>query len=376
MIQRSRYADGLAALSDGTLVSGRIAAWAAEHGLPTFGWEREYGRFHPGQSPWAVLAYAHPHGLAIRVDVATTPRDWEQISVVPAAADPGLPGLAAVLARLSNPRIVRYRPGHRCTVHGQTPQGPIFVKVAPGGAQVHADAERLWPIRAALPFAIAEPRGWDERTDSAWYGVVPGRPIVADVLGPDGALVVHRLATALAALAAAPVQPSRTEGPHEQLARSRRAARRAAAAVPELREPLATVLSDLECVHDRLIRKPLVPVHGAPHMRQWLDDGGRLGLIDFDRFALGEPELDLATFLAELDTESDRRLPMTDLEAAAVAGFEDNGVGLDPARLALYRAHKRLAKVTRTACSLRADGDQRAVRHLRGVEAALLGACS
>lgn len=128
MIQRSRYADGLAALSDGTLVSGRIAAWAAEHGLPTFGWEREYGRFHPGQSPWAVLAYAHPHGLAIRVDVATTPRDWEQISVVPAAADPGLPGLAAVLARLSNPRIVRYRPGHRCTVHGQTPQGPIFVK--------------------------------------------------------------------------------------------------------------------------------------------------------------------------------------------------------------------------------------------------------
>ena len=41
-----------------------------------------------------------------------------------------------------------------------------------------------------------------------------------------------------------------------------------------------------------------MPVHGAPHQHQWLADGQRLGLIDFDRFALGDPELDLAVTLA------------------------------------------------------------------------------
>lgn len=155
--------------------------------------------------------------------------------------------------------------------------------------------------------------------------------------------------------------------------RSCRAARRATAAVPQLHEPLAALLTDLERAHRELVQRPLVPVHGAPHMHQWLDDGGRLGLIDFDRFALGEPELDLATFLAELDTEAARLLPMAEIEVAAVAGFEDSGVPLDPARLALYRAHKRLAKVTRTACSLRPDGDERAARRLAALTSRRVG---
>jgi len=52
-------------------------------------------------------------------------------------------------------------------------------------------------------------------------------------------------------------------------------------------------------------------------MHQWLVDGdGRLGLVDFDRYALGEPELDIATFLVELETESPRAVPMAELTAA------------------------------------------------------------
>jgi len=33
-------------------------------------------------------------------------------------------------------------------------------------------------------------------------------------------------------------------------------------------------------------------------------DDGRLGLIDFDRVSLGDPELDITTFQAEVDFES------------------------------------------------------------------------
>ena len=90
-----------------------------------------------------------------------------------------------------------------------------------------------------------------------------------------------------------------------------------------------------------------------------------LGLVDFDRFGLGEPErFDLATFLVELESESDRMLPMIDVEQAIAAGFESGGGSLDETDLALYAVHKRLAKVARTACGLRHDGAARAARRL------------
>jgi aminoglycoside phosphotransferase (APT) family kinase protein len=108
-----------------------------------------------------------------------------------------------------------------------------------------------------------------------------------------------------------------------------------------------------------------VPVHGAPHMHQWLvDDAGRLGLVDFDRYALGEPELDVATFLVELETESPRAVGMAELEAATAAGFRAAGGRLDPDRMTLWTAHKRLAKVARTAAALRPDAEARALAHL------------
>ena len=45
------------------------------------------------------------------------------------------------------------------------------------------------------------------------------------------------------------------------------------------------------------------PIHGDLAAGQWVFDGSRLGLIDFDDFASGDSELDVATFLAELEFE-------------------------------------------------------------------------
>ena len=121
--------------------------------------------------------------------------------------------------------------------------------------------------------------------------------------------------------------------------------------------------------------RPLVPVHGAPHMHQWLVDGsGRLGLVDFDRYALGEPELDVATFLVELETESPRAVAMAELAAATEAGFAAAGGRLDPDRLVLWTAHKRLAKVARTAAALRPDAEAGARAHLDRLDLAGLTA--
>ena len=111
----------------------------------------------------------------------------------------------------------------------------------------------------------------------------------------------------------------------------------------------------------------VVPIHGAPHQHQWLVDDGGLSLVDFDRFALGEPELDVATFLAELEAEDQLVVPIDDVEATLIAGFESVGPPLDREVIEWYLSHKRLAKVTRTARAVRPDGDRRAARHLERV---------
>jgi aminoglycoside phosphotransferase (APT) family kinase protein len=109
-------------------------------------------------------------------------------------------------------------------------------------------------------------------------------------------------------------------------------------------------------------------------MHQWLVDGsGRLGLVDFERYASGEPELDVATFLVELETESPRAVGMAELAAATETGFRAAGGRLDPDRLALWTAHKRLAKVARTAAALRPDAEARASAHLDRLDLAGLG---
>jgi aminoglycoside phosphotransferase (APT) family kinase protein len=123
--------------------------------------------------------------------------------------------------------------------------------------------------------------------------------------------------------------------------------------------------------HQQLRPRPLVPVHGAAHVGQWLlAETGRLGLVDFDRFARGEPEFDLATFVVEFAAASGgaRTEP---LQAAVVEGFREVAGAVDDQRLAVYLLHKRLARVARAAAGLRPDGEERAARELDQVETLL-----
>ncbi|HEV7655582.1 MAG TPA: phosphotransferase [Mycobacteriales bacterium] len=375
--------DRITALATVGLVESHLDAWAAEYGLAGGAWQRVFGRLKPARSPWAVLAYEAAGGPTVRVLLHEPGPDAPAsaaaagvlglIEIATCEADPALPGLPDVLTALDEPAVVRYRPGNRCTVRGRTEDGVRFVKVMSEGTDDQRDARELWAATrdGALSVAVAEPGGWHPATRSSWYGVVPGGPIASDLLGPDGAEVAHRIGGALGELAVAPLSPVVTCGPEDQLARTGRALARTAAVAPALAERLDEAGRVLARAHGELADRPLVPVHGAPHMYQWLVDDGRLGLVDFDRYALGEPELDLATFLVELETESERERPMAELESAVVAGFRTTGGDVDERRLALHTVHKRLAKVARTAAALRPDAEQRATRHLDRLRPAL-----
>ena len=157
------------------------------------------------------------------------------------------------------------------------------------------------------------------------------------------------LATLAASRVSAPAAPTRSAA--DELVRR----------VPELREDVSHLLDEIARLRAAAPPCPPRPVHGAPHPPQWLVDGEQLGLIDFDRLALGDPEADVAAFMEAAAAEDGGEA----IAAAFLAGYGP----LDEQRLTAYRHERRIAKALRAASALRPDGAERAVRRLR--EAAL-----
>ena len=377
--------DGIAAL-----VADDPAGW-----LPIVegGWLRIFARVQPGEPAWAVLAY-EPNvcrdggsawsTLLVEMFAAGTRQPGAvrhpagDMVIAPMVDDVELPGLRRLADTSSAVTLLRYRPHRRCTLRVDDDHSCSIVKVlADDRADLfHRDATELWTAaqRGELGFAVAEPLRCDSDARSIWQGLVAGAPAASRLLGPGGDTLCRRMGAALATLARSSVAPSVTVTSAEQLRRTRRAVEHATRRVPALAGDLHRIVTALEDRHAALTPDRLVPVHGAPHMHQWLIDDDRLGLIDFDRFALGEIELDIATLLTELDYEDEMTESPETMEHAVVAGFRSAGIDPDRSRLQLYRAHKRISKVTREAWALRTNGEQRARRHLPRIMEDLEGA--
>jgi len=85
-----------------------------------------------------------------------------------------------------------------------------------------------------------------------------------------------------------------------------------------------------------------------------------------------QPDPPTATLLGQLAYESERVVDLASLTARVVAGYASAGIVLDPRRLWLDSAAKRLAKVARSACAAAApDRTARVARHLVEVEGLL-----
>jgi aminoglycoside phosphotransferase (APT) family kinase protein len=300
--------------------------------------------------------------------------DLGRVEVLACADDPALPGLAEVMRSLKSPRVARYHPGDRCTVRGGAGAAARFVKVFSDEADDQVEAVERWEasMSGLLSFAVAEPHGWVERTRSSWYGVVPGAPLEPLLSGPEGEQLSRQVGIALGELAVSGMRPNRVDDSARQLARTRRQLGRGGDAVPALADDFERAFEALMSAHEGLAPTTLVPIHGAAHLGQWLlDDAGRLGLIDFDRFAMGEPEFDLATFVVELLAASGARTSGAALRAAVLDGFRSVAGEPDPARLELYVVHKRLGRAARAAAGLAPDGEERARRQLDELAPAL-----
>ncbi len=382
------YRDRLDALATDDVVLDAMRGPVAGASGDAAGWRRVYGRFSPGAGAYAliVLERSDPAPELRTCEVfERAPIDtghehvarhdaigWVAWSSFP--HDRRLPTLRAALTRVGPATVVRYRPGKRCTVRVEHGAETFFCKVFPDatGARLHAEAQDLWRAggHGELGFAVAEPVRWDGETRTLWQRSIGGTSIYPRLAGPDGPAFARRLGAAAGTLPGSSVRPTERFDADTQCRQSSSYARELGARVPGLASLATSLVTLLTERHRARHARPRV-IHGAPHMNQWLDLGGGLGLVDFDRLSIGDPELDVSTFLGELDFEHGLAHGVDAIADAFTRGYEETAGPLDQPLLQAYRSHKRLAKALRSARALRVDGALRAERHLRTAFAAL-----
>lgn len=343
-------------------------------------WKRTYGRFDPGADTYCTLVYEtgdEPQRLCLVEVMATQPpsdrgpllclRDtllgWVCLS--PFILDSRLTTLPELFSRMTDHeiRVLRYRPQRRCTLRvvdaytGDTRFAKVFADDR--GHAIHKDSSELWSAasRGELEVDVAEPGHWDDKTRTLWQAQVSGKPVISELFSDNGADLARRMGRACASISECMARPANRFDHDAQLKRTARYASELVRRFPPLSQRVETLTSRLERDHRWTRSAKLRPIHGAPHAHQWLDTGARLGLVDFDRFCLGDPELDVATFIAEMDYEDPSRVPIESINQAFLHGYESVAGPVDKALLRLYRTHKHIAKSLKAARAVRPDAD-------------------
>jgi hypothetical protein len=380
---QARYRKQLEALAGDGVVLDAVAEAAELWGwLERPAWRRLHERFEPGREPYAtcVLASLGRPQRIVRVDAfrdrqpepvpgtcvpRTGPAGQLRIGRVP--PDPGLPTLPTVLEGGPRRTIVRYHPGRRCTIRSEEDGRTRFAKVYAdaGVEQIYANGFGLWRVSSELEFLVAKPERYDAELRVVWQESVDGDPLASRLHGSSGEALARRLGSATGSLARSGLRPRRRRHHRTELVRSASRCADLERRVPQLAEPARRLLDKLEAAHRAFPSSEPRPVHGALHTSQWLEGACGFALLDYDSLALGDPELDAATFLADLDFQNRERVPVDRLNAAFLAGYESTAGALDTRRLSTYRTHRRLEKTVRVARSFRPDGDRKAARRLR-----------
>lgn len=363
-------------------LAAAVGAAGAQHGWwhADLRWGQTYARREIGAKRFTVVleSATPPQRLCIVESFATEPdvQGVMQVCIKPKHLgwlrltrfpwDAKMPSLGAVLADASDATVVRYRPGKRCTLRVSRGGGQaVFAKVFSDerGAAIYSAGIMLWQARARgeLAFEVAEPLGWDSARRTLWQGAVPGAPIAARLSDRSGVVLALRMGRALASLALAPsVRPGLHFDASGQQRRTQRCLDDLRRWLPASADAIASLESTLHRAHAVVPQRELRVLHGAPHSQQWLEVDDDLGLVDFDRLSLGDAELDVGTFLAEMDFENPRRFSVDRINAAFLEGYEAVAGRLDRRLLELYRGHKHLARAQRLARSFKPDAGERA----------------
>ena len=255
--------------------------------------------------------------------------------------DPGIPGLSSINEHFSDLRVIRYRPSKRVTFSATDNKGNVCIVKCLGAQQaagVFESMQKVFALKDELPFSVSRPLLLNKNTNVLVQSLVAGESLRSKVLDVSFGDFTS-MARCIKALHDSNALFSDIFRSHEQFLRSWRYRIEIENRFPVFASRLDRLWQELEaCLKQSHRQNSLKPIHGSLHSHQWLLHEKQLGLIDFDRAAMGHPENDIGTFLAEWDFEKSR------LGEYVKSKFSATLNGYDERLIAFYRAHKHLAE--------------------------------
>ena len=232
------------------------------------------------------------------------------------------PAYAGLRLAGCTPRVVRSKPGNRCTIlydlaYPPGVDGPSLVvaKAYRGdkGRNAWDGMRALWasPLAAGEVVTIAEPLAYLPELGVVVQGPVGERQTLKQLVraalasGASGALAeldaaMDRTAAGLAALHTCGADYGEPVTVAGELAEVRGTLRALAAAVPELTDAATPLLATLAELATGKPPDPAAPSHGSFRPAQVLLDGDRVAFVDFDDACQAEPAMDLALFTSSV----------------------------------------------------------------------------
>lgn len=206
--------------------------------------------------------------------------------------------------------VIHYYPEQRCTTRYRL-QAKIssqalhlFGKTfkADEGREIYRRMEYLWQKSLAEQdgFIVAQPLGYDDKIKTIWQASQPGTPLISLINRTNYQALLEAVAHGLVSLHQSDLVSPARKTLNDHLIEIRAKIDKLGHACPMFREPLGTLLRDLEESAPALVVTPERLIYGDFHLRQLLASEGRIVFFDFDEFALGDPMQDLANFIVDL----------------------------------------------------------------------------
>lgn len=305
------------------------------------------------------------------LELRAQPPDTE-LAILPQLTDPeqarvlleesirsGSPNYHDLQIASCTPRVMRYKPGSRCTILYRLTYSPdlpghaawptvVVAKTHKGdkGKIAYEGMKALWesPLQKSSTVTIAEPLAYVPDLSLLVQGPIREEQTLEEILQtalrvdtPDSWATFNTYLRKTAAGLAELHQCGVTIGEHvtwdEELDDILKQRAKLATPMPQLAELAGPLLDYLQHLADRYPAAPLGPAHRSFRPAQVLVYQGEIGFIDFDGFCQSEPAMDLALFFTTVKKVILNRLHVEDDED------EDENEILDDAT-----RHARLAQ--------------------------------
>jgi Phosphotransferase enzyme family len=266
-----------------------------------------------------TLQEDHPDAALDSIGVLTDPDAAR--TLLETALRSGSPRYSDIAIQGCTPKVVRDKPGSRCTLvyqldypsEARRPEWPPFVVAkafrAGKGRDEYDIMRAVWSsgLDGRGVVSLAEPLAFVSDLSVLVQGPIPHEASLRDVIkravrtGTTQAVdearrFVAKSAAGLAALHTSGVEYGEVVTWDDEVAEIREVARQLAPWIPEVAEAVEPLLTRLEGTAGRSPAQSPVPAHGSFRPDQVLINGESVGFIDFDGACRAEPALDVAQF--------------------------------------------------------------------------------